>query len=248
MKKLSILITVLGFVMIANQVNAQQVIATSGGYYENDNISLSWTVGEPVIEIFTGGDVILTQGFQQPWSFYLQQILNIPVGWSGISGYVDPLNKGVVGIFSPWENDLIILASMTEMYWPETGVNTIGNWDYSTGYKVKTLNGFDLTLTGTKIVDPTVAIPQGWSLLPVLVACETPVETLFSNFLDLTIVKQVAGVNLYWPAYNINTLGNLIPGKAYFVAASDEGQVTFPACAKSKYTPAPPAKLVNNTP
>ncbi len=248
MKKLFFLLTISGLILFANQTNAQQVIATSGGYYENENISLSWTVGEPVIETFTAGDVILTQGFQQPWSFYLQQILNIPMGWSGISGYIDPLNKGVEGIFSPWENDLIILASMTGMYWPETGINTIVNWDYHTGYQVKALNDFDLTLTGTKIADPTVSIPSGWSLLPVLVACETPVEELFSAFPDLIIVKQVAGVNLYWPAYNINTLGNLIPGKAYFVAASSDGQATFPACAKSRYTSTPAAKLVNNTP
>jgi len=201
-----------------------------------------------VIETFTAGDVILTQGFQQPWSFYLQQILNIPVGWSGISGYVDPMNKGVEGIFSPWENDLIILASMTGMYWPATGTNTIGNWDYNTGYQIKALNGFELTLTGSKITNPTVNIPQGWSLMPVLVACETPVNELFAEFSDLVIVKQVAGVNLYWPAYNINTLGNLIPGKAYFVAASGEGQVTFPACAKSKYVAQPFTKLLNNTP
>ena len=248
MKKLSVLIATSGLILFAIQTNAQQVIATSGGYYQNENISLSWTVGEPVIETFTAGDVILTQGFQQPWSFYLQQILNIPMGWSGVSGYIDPLNKGVEGIFSPWENDLIILASMTGMYWPETGANTLGNWDYSTGYQVKALNDFNLTLTGSKIANPTVSIPTGWSLMPVIVSCETPVNELFEGFSELVIVKQVAGVNLYWPAYNINTLGNLIPGKAYFVAASGDGQVTFPVCTKTKYIAQPPTKLLNNTP
>lgn len=248
MKKLSVLFAVAGLVLFAIKTNAQQVIATSGGYYQNENLSLSWTVGEPVIETFTGANVTLTQGFQQPWSFYLQQIINVPMGWSGISGYVDPMNKGVEGIFSPWENDLIILASMTGMYWPKTGVNTLVNWDYSTGYQIKALNDFELTLTGTKIADPTINIPQGWSLMPVLVACETPVVDLFAGFDDLTIVKQVAGVHLYWPAYNINTLGNLIPGKAYFLAASGDGQVTFPACSKSKYVAQPPVKLSNNTP
>ncbi len=248
MKKKFSFSIVIAFALMAVSMQAQQVISTSGGHFENENISMSWTVGEPVIETFTAGNVILTQGFQQPWSFYLQQILNIPIGWSGISGYIDPLNKSVEGIFAPWENDLIILSSMTGVYWPDAGVNTLGNWDFNTGYQIKALNDFDLTLTGSKVADATVDIPQGWSLLPVLVACETPVEDLFSDFSDLTIVKQVAGVDLYWPAFNINTLGNLKPGKAYFIAASDAGQVTFPACAKSRYTPTPPVKLVNNTP
>jgi len=30
--------------------NAQQVIASAGDYYESENISLSWTLGEPIIE------------------------------------------------------------------------------------------------------------------------------------------------------------------------------------------------------
>nr|NQU92395.1 hypothetical protein [Bacteroidota bacterium] len=51
--------------------NAQQVIASAGGFYEGENISLSWTLGEPVIETFEGNGIILTQGFQQPYNFYL---------------------------------------------------------------------------------------------------------------------------------------------------------------------------------
>ncbi len=248
MKKIFSLSVSILFALVALNGKSQQVISTSGGYFENENISMSWTVGEPVIETFTTGNITLTQGFQQPYNFFLRQILNIPMGWSGISGYVDPLNKSVEGIFAPWQNNLIILASMTGMYWPDAGINTIGNWDYNTGYQIKALSDFNVTLTGSKITDPTVNIPQGWSLLPILVACETPVIDLFTGFHDLVIVKQVAGVDLYWPAFNINTLENLQPGKAYFVAASDEGQVTFPACAKSRYTPAPPVKMVNNTP
>ncbi len=248
MKKISLFFTIIFFTVIAVNSQAQQVISTLGGFYENENISMSWTVGEPVIETFSAGDIMLTQGFQQPYSFFLQQILNIPIGWSGVSGYIDPLNKSIEGIFAPWENDLIILASMTGVYWPETGTNTLGNWNFNTGYQIKVLNDFSLILAGSKVADPTVTIPQGWSMLPVLVACETPVEDLFSGFTDLIILKQVAGVDLYWPDFNINTIGNLIPGKAYFVAASDAGQITFPGCSKSSYKPSIQVKLTNKTP
>ncbi len=133
MKKVFFLLIFIAFALIAINGKTQEVISTSGGYFENENISMSWTVGEPVIETFAGADVILTQGFQQPYSFFLHQILNIPIGWSGISGYIDPMNKSVEGIFAPWENDLIILASMTVMYWPDAGINTLGNWVLSWG-------------------------------------------------------------------------------------------------------------------
>lgn len=51
-------------------VNAQslerQVIASTGGYSEANGVSLSFTVGEPVIETAVSGSIVLTQGFQQP--------------------------------------------------------------------------------------------------------------------------------------------------------------------------------------
>jgi hypothetical protein len=48
--------------VLINHGNAQQVITTAGDYFEGDNLSLSWTVGEPVIETFASGNLILMQG------------------------------------------------------------------------------------------------------------------------------------------------------------------------------------------
>jgi len=46
-------------------VQAQEVVTTAGSYGETTSGSLSWTVGEPVIETITDGTNTLTQGFQQ---------------------------------------------------------------------------------------------------------------------------------------------------------------------------------------
>ncbi len=46
-------------------VKAQEVIATSGNYGETANGSLSWTIGEPIVETVSDGTNTLTQGFQQ---------------------------------------------------------------------------------------------------------------------------------------------------------------------------------------
>jgi hypothetical protein len=45
--------------------NAQEVISTAGNAHSNNNGSISYTIGEPVIETFTGETNILTQGFLQ---------------------------------------------------------------------------------------------------------------------------------------------------------------------------------------
>jgi hypothetical protein len=91
-------------------------------------------------------------------------------------------------------------------------------------------------------------LDQGWNLIPVVVSCEVDVEVLFAGFSELIIVKEVAGVHLYWPAFNINTLENLIPGKAYFVALSDAGSIEFPACNNKSFKQRPQPTFVNSTP
>ncbi|MCF6184792.1 MAG: T9SS type A sorting domain-containing protein [Bacteroidales bacterium] len=56
----------IGFVSVCFfNINAQEIISTSGDYFENTNGSVSWTVGESMIETYTNGADILTQGFQQ---------------------------------------------------------------------------------------------------------------------------------------------------------------------------------------
>ncbi len=66
---LTFLIALFVFASASGQEVKQQVISSAGGYsVSGDNsISLSWTLGELVIATVTstGGDLILTQGFQQ---------------------------------------------------------------------------------------------------------------------------------------------------------------------------------------
>ena len=50
---------------IYSQSISPEVYATSGEYYTGTNATLSWTIGESVIETFSGTNAILTQGFQQ---------------------------------------------------------------------------------------------------------------------------------------------------------------------------------------
>lgn len=46
-------------------LKGQQVISSAGGSATGAGVQLSWTIGEPVIETFTGSSSVLTQGFHQ---------------------------------------------------------------------------------------------------------------------------------------------------------------------------------------
>jgi hypothetical protein len=55
---------------IAQHSRAQEIIASGGDHFDSANGSLSWTLGEPVVETF-GNGYILTQGFQQNYEIIL---------------------------------------------------------------------------------------------------------------------------------------------------------------------------------
>lgn len=49
------------------QTLSPEVVSPAGDYFSNGNNFISWTIGEPVVETFSGSANILTQGFQQPY-------------------------------------------------------------------------------------------------------------------------------------------------------------------------------------
>ncbi len=54
-------------ILFISQTKAQQqVVANSGGNIQSGNVSLSWTLGEPLIKTISGSNYSLTQGFHQP--------------------------------------------------------------------------------------------------------------------------------------------------------------------------------------
>jgi uncharacterized protein (TIGR02145 family) len=154
-------------------------------------------------------------------------VISINQGWSGISSYLIPTDSDVESILQPIISDLTILQSGTGIYWPDQNVNTIGSWDTHHGYMIKVANAVDLTITGVSENDRTLFLSEGWNLIPILSNYEVDVETLF-NGINLEILKEVAGVRIYWPSMNVKSLNFVEPGKAYFLKMSSPDSITFP--------------------
>lgn len=66
MKILVVLLVTILISKLSPSVQAQEVIASSGNHFQNEYFSISWTLGETVIETYSSADMIVTQGFQQP--------------------------------------------------------------------------------------------------------------------------------------------------------------------------------------
>ncbi len=158
------------------------------------------------------------------------QPLKIYKGWSGISTYLSPFIESAGEIVQPISANLVVLQDETNSYWPSHNVNTLGNWNVQCGYKIKVSYNSYLRVPGSDIQNPSVTLNEGWNILPVLTNCPVECSVLFSQVSEIEVVKEIASTQVYWPAKEIETLQFLLPGKAYYVLASEQITITFPDC------------------
>lgn len=159
------------------------------------------------------------------------QTIQLSANWSGISTNVNPIEKNLDTLFKQLGDNLIILQSQNGVYHPATGQNTIGDWDFKQGYFIKTANPGQLHFSGFSATDKTLTLHQGWNLIPVLSSCEVEIALLFSG-VAVTMVKEVAGRQVWWPENEIHLLQTLTPGKSYYVLMSATATITFPECPR----------------
>jgi len=162
-------------------------------------------------------------------NFAPQQIITVPQGWSGISGFIIPDIPGIETLFKPIMDKFVILYNQNGMYYPDQNINTLVNWDPQAGYIAKFTQPASLGFSGQVNTNRTITLNAGWNLIPVLSNCPLNVAEFFQTQ-DMVVVKDVAFYKLYWPTMGINTLNELLPGKAYYVLMNAPGEITFPDC------------------
>lgn len=159
-----------------------------------------------------------------------KQIITIPAGWSGISGYIEPFDADIENVMAPAMQELVIIYNFDgEMLFPDQEINTLAAWERASGYVIKTTEPTQITLCGLDPENKTIQLNEGWNLVPVLSDTDVPIVDLFAPVIDdLIVVKEVAGFRLFFPEFGISSLEYLEPGKAYFIMLSADAVVTFP--------------------
>jgi hypothetical protein len=155
------------------------------------------------------------------------QNISLLAGWSGVSSYITPYNTNMNVVLSPILPQLSMLYNYSGIYYPAGGVYTLTNWNDHSGYAVKVSENVNLPVSGSLVTNKTVSLTQGWNLIPVLSSTPYSVVSLFSGVVGLDLVKDVAGSGVYWPAFGINSIGNVQPGKAYYVRMNAAGTINY---------------------
>jgi len=158
------------------------------------------------------------------------QTIDLPIGWSIWSTYINPTNNDMPSVFSEIASDVeIIKDQQGNVYWPEYNLNSIGNLKPGEGYLIKMLANKSILLEGELIQsDMQIPLNAGWSIIGYLLPDIYNIEILMNPILsNLVIVKDDNGL-VYWPEYNLNSINNMVPGKGYQIKLSDDIIFNYP--------------------
>ncbi len=152
----------------------------------------------------------------------------LQAGWSDLSSYIIPTEQNIENLTAQLGTNLVILQHFSEVYWPEAGANSLVNWDYKKGYLIKLNTEQTLTISGTPAIDESLDIEQGWNLIPALCSqCATIAEMLGENADKVRIIRDGVGLHVYWPEAGVYTLNQLLPGRAYYLYATEAFTLSF---------------------
>jgi len=158
------------------------------------------------------------------------QSIALASGWNIISSYVIPDVPNMANVFENIAPKIALVKNNAGFsYIPSLNINTIGNWDYKQGYKVKTNAAATLTLgcTWANATTP-ISLNTGWNIVSYLRTTPMNIATALTSINSkIIIVKNNAGFT-YIPSLGINTIGNIQPGQGYQIKLASPGILVYP--------------------
>ncbi len=212
----------IGPVLLPNVCNNQPLVQLRWRYYYVET-GIGGTRAKLAI------DDILVESSEM--NFSDTHIIEMQSGWNTISSYMIPPTLNLNSVF----NDIlpsinIIKNNEGKIFIPQFGLNQIGDWKWQEGLIVNTNQPTSLNISGTEIEPQNYSLylNQGWNLIPYLRNSPMSIETAIAPIVqNIIIVKNSIG-EMYNPAFNINTIGNMQPGEGYFIYLSNNSVLTYP--------------------
>lgn len=139
-------------------------------------------------------------------------------GWSSFALTLMPADPNVASVFGPYAPHIkVIKDEMGKAWWPEFGINSLGNLEITEGYWVKTLTPFLATIPGEMIFpsEYTVNIPLQPGYIGYFSLVPLPVTQVFQaiSFPYNVFVSSDIGI-IYWSFYGVGAF-TMEPGEAY---------------------------------
>ncbi|MCX6257074.1 MAG: T9SS type A sorting domain-containing protein, partial [Bacteroidia bacterium] len=234
-------------------------------------ISYLWSDGstDQTLTIFTGGtySVTVTNNYGCTGSdqvvvteviVYPCQNISLTTNSNIISTYILPVpNANIASVFAPLavpdpnHGNLRAISLVKDgngnPWWPQYGLNNIGNMVIGKGYQFIMNFAASIDVCGNISVPQTTPIflPSYWAMIGYIRTTSAPIVSMFSSIptSHVYVVKDNAG-HIWWPQYNINTIGNMLVGQGYKTLMYVSSTLYYPADASS-YAKAEPYGFFN---
>ena len=216
------------------------VVSATAGF-----ASYLWNTGETTqnITVSDEGSYIVTvttvdgcQGVDSMYltvNPYLTQVLIMKAGWSMVSLNVVPPDLDITVVFQDiLDNVTIAKNGQGQMWWPYFNLNLIGDISLDEGYQ------FNMAAEDTAYIQGLIADPQNipiirgantWSMISYLRQQPADVYSLMSSINgSINIIKDYQG-KMYWPYFNLNLIGDMVPGQGYQINTLDPITYYYPA-------------------
>ncbi|MBX3043051.1 MAG: T9SS type A sorting domain-containing protein [Candidatus Kapabacteria bacterium] len=241
------IIHILVFFFVILQVQSQTysikkyVIGSSATTVENGDFKVSSTLGQYAIGKQENQNNISYSGFWFPASgttFAIHKIF-LAEGWNIISSFVEPENTSIPVVWDEVKNNIVIVKNSTGgTYLPAFSIDNIINWNKLEGYQVYASQSDTLAITGNQLKpeDNQITLTSGWKIISYLRNSPMNVKDALKSLTDddaLVIAKNNSG-GTYLPMFDINTIGNMVPGQGYQIFLSKNSSLTYPANSLGK--------------
>jgi len=160
------------------------------------------------------------------------QLIDLPLGWSIMSTYIEPISALVDEVFAPVViNTVIVKDGAGQVYWPAYALNMIGDMEIGQGYQVKMLDADILEISGIAVIPELtpILIPANWSIIGYLRNNPGDAAIMTSSLMGNLIILKDDGGQVYWPDFGLNMIGNMLPGKGYQFKLYIPATFTYPA-------------------
>lgn len=188
-------------------------------FLHNDNGS--WASGFAVDNVYVTGT-----GFSQT------QEIPLHTGWGIMSTYINPVQPLLDSVLADVNSNLIILKNGNGMvFWPNFNLNMIGNHVIGEGYQYKMIVADTLFVTGTPVFPQytTFDIPSNWSIIGYLRNVPGLTTDMMASIVSNIIIMKDENGLVFWPAFSLNAIGNMKPGKGYQVKMANPASFYYPA-------------------
>ena len=240
-----------GFMLWENDTNALITVYGSTTLTSNDGFlvgeQFQWKIWDASDSIAYVATAVYDQNFLSTNLFHANgtsgiislsanssDIQDVPLafGWSFFSTYIDPFDPDIAVVLSDVDSIISIVKNGDgNTYWPQFGVNLIGDMTIGEGYHINMTQPCVVSIVGLAVQPETIEIPipEKWSLRGYLRQIPASIEALLSPIVNnITIVKDGSG-NIYWPIYNVNNIVNMNPGQGYQFNMVAADTLVFPA-------------------